>query len=401
MSKYFNIKYFFLFVICIWEPVQVYIIKVDGAQRTIGILILLTILLNINKPNFLTGLLNFPIIFWGIWIVYAIINTIQIGYNWDGPYIGFIIILLTPLVVIWLINSENFNDRKILFSVIILGLFIRILMIWLFDVNRSYDEGRFGDKIDSNDIGISAIILIVFIYLKFLYKGYGYKLLLLQIAFPFFMIILSASRNALGAFSILLLSHLFIHRTKDKLTNFAFFIFFVGIIYMASSFLINNTYLGQRLTETTTQNSETEYEYDISGTIFDKMGDRGVFYVQGWNLFKEHPIRGIGLGNFKLYQENNLVLHTEYMVQLCELGLIGSLLFVLFYGWIGKNLFLCLLTDIENRKITQAYSAGFIIILFMGFTIFQYANPVFFLLSGAIIGYITNIKERSNMNQNE
>lgn len=391
--KYLKIKYLFLFVVCLWLPLQAFIFKFDGAQRTLGVLILLTLLINITTPNFMRGLVKVPIIYWAIWIVYGFFNTVQLGYTWNMQYYAFIIILITPLAVLWLINEENFKDREILFNVIIAGLFIRILLIVTFDSIRSYDLGRFGNKIDSNDTAISAFVLIFFLYMKYLYNDFGIKIFLLLLPLPIYIIVIAASRNAFGALLSLGLIHFIIHRTKDNFSNLARLVVGLALIYVAFSYLINNTYLGQRLTETTQQNIEAEYDYDLRGSVFENFGDRGIFYVQGWELFKNHPIRGIGLGNFSLYNSNNVVLHSEYMIQLCELGIIGSLLFLFFYGWIGKNLFYCWKNDIENRKINEAYFFGFFVILFMALSVFQYTNPIFFLLSGIIIAHIMKTKE--------
>jgi O-antigen ligase len=83
------------------------------------------------------------------------------------------------------------------------------------------------------------------------------------------------------------------------------------------------------------------------------------------------------------------------MTQLCELGIIGTILFLLFYGWIGKSLLRCRKEIVEDRKITEAYFSGFIIILFMGLSIFQYYNPAFFLLSGAMIAHVIYAKGKN------
>jgi len=395
--KYFQIKYLFLFIVCIWAPLQVFILKSDGAQRSIGILMALTILINAAKPNFLQVLLKLPIFYWAIWILYAVVDTFHMGYNWDLPYYSFFIVITTPLVVLWLINEEDYKDREILFNVIIAGLFLRILMIFLFDSSRSYDEGRFGDKIDSNDLGISAVILIVFIYLKFLYKEFKPLVLLALVAFPIYMVVLSASRNALAGLSILFLGHFIINRTKDNFTNITRLVLGGVLIFGMYLFVLNNTYLGQRLTETSEQNSEAEYQYDLSGTIFEKFGDRGIFYVQGWELFKEQPITGIGLGNYSRYSFEELVLHSEYMIQLCELGIIGSIIFLLYYGWIIRNIFINWKKKLEDRKITEAFMFGLLIILFMAFSMFQYSNPIYFLLSGSLIAFITQKKEHTEL----
>jgi hypothetical protein len=391
--KYFQFKYLFVFLVCIWAPLQVFIIKSDGAQRSIGVFLVLALLLNVNKTGFLKIILNPPIIFWAIWIFYVIINTLLKGYSWDLPFYSFLIVVITPLFVLWMINDEDNQNRNSYLNVIVAGLFIRLLLIFLFDTSRSYDEGRFGDKIDSNDFGISAVILIMFLYLKFLYKEFGLLSLISLIAFPIYMIVLSASRNALAGLAILFFAHFIIHRTKDKLTNVIKIIFAGILVYGIFFFFIKSTYLGQRLTETAEQNIEAEYQYDLSGTVFEKFGDRGIFYVQGWALFKENPITGIGLGNYSKYSFEELVLHSEYMIQLCELGVIGSILFLFYYGWIIKSLFGKWKNDQENRRITEAFMFGILIILFMGFSMFQYSNPIYFLLSGFVIA---NINQKNN-----
>jgi hypothetical protein len=391
--KYFQFKYLFVFLVCIWAPLQVFIIKSDGAQRSIGVFLVLALLLNVNKTGFLKIILNPPIIFWAIWIFYVIINTLLKGYSWDLPFYSFLIVVITPLFVLWMINDEDNQNRNSYLNVIVAGLFIRLLLIFLFDTSRSYDEGRFGDKIDSNDFGISAVILIMFLYLKFLYKEFGLLSLISLIAFPIYMIVLSASRNALAGLAILFFAHFIIHRTKDKLTNVIKIIFAGILVCGIFFFFIKSTYLGQRLTETAEQNIEAEYQYDLSGTVFEKFGDRGIFYVQGWALFKENPITGIGLGNYSKYSFEELVLHSEYMIQLCELGVIGSILFLFYYGWIIKSLFGKWKNDQENRRITEAFMFGILIILFMGFSMFQYSNPIYFLLSGFVIA---NINQKNN-----
>ncbi len=74
------------------------------------------------------------------------------------------------------------------------------------------------------------------------------------------------------------------------------------------------------------RNQKSNY---AEGTVFEKFGDRGVYYVRGWEAFKDEPITGIGLKNF-LHNYWPTVLHSEFMVHLAELGLIGFILYLLF-----------------------------------------------------------------------
>ena len=62
------------------------------------------------------------------------------------------------------------------------------------------------------------------------------------------------------------------------------------------------------------------------------LGDRSVYYFEGWRIFKDHPWFGVGRDNYILYNSYGpLVCHVEIMAQLAEGGIIGSLLFLLFY----------------------------------------------------------------------
>ena len=58
---------------------------------------------------------------------------------------------------------------------------------------------------------------------------------------------------------------------------------------------------------------------------------RAIQYEFGYEKFLENPYFGIGLNNYKQFDGYNLVLHSEYLVQLIENGLVGFILFFLFY----------------------------------------------------------------------
>jgi O-antigen ligase len=300
---------------------------------------------------------------------------------------------MIPLMLIWVITANDFNDRKILFNIIIFGLYFRMILTVIFESKSIELDNRLGNMMHPNEIGFSSVVLIVFLYLKYIYKEYELKKLLLLLILPVYIIFAVASRNAFGALLILFVSHFLIHRSRNKVNNFTKLL--IGtVIVLSTLFLVSKfTYLGQRLSHTTAQGSElNQPDYNPKGTIFEKFGDRGIFYTMGYAIFKEHPIRGIGLGNFFLFN-GEYSQHSEYMIQLCETGIIGSFLFLLFYGWIWKSIFFCWKNDSNNRNITEAYLSGLVIILFMGLSTREYENPIVFIFLGTIIAYILNRKE--------
>lgn len=391
MLNYIKIKYLLLFVICFWEPLRIFVLKFDFANRTIGILSFLTVLVNIANFNFMRTLFKPPVIYWGIWVIYAFINTVTLGYSTDQPHYSFFITLSAPFMVVWVISSDKFRDREVLLNIVTIGLYIRMMLLLIFESTLG---NRLGVNIDSNAIGVSALVLIIFLYFKFIYKEISIKLFLILLIIPFYVLLISASRNAFGGFAILLISFFYTHRSKNFIHNLG--ILLVGSAFVLGTFyfIIETTYLGERFMTTTEQSTNLIYYDEIQGTIFERFGDRGFFYVVGFRLFLEHPIRGVGLKNFSQYLiKGRVAQHSEYMIQLCELGIIGTLLFILFYGWMIKNLIFYWRNDTDSRAKTEVFLTVLLIILFMGLSLFQYNDPILFLLIGATIAYGLRTKE--------
>ena len=99
--------------------------------------------------------------------------------------------------------------------------------------------------------------------------------------------------------------------------------------------MMENTVMGQRLSMI----EETSMTYGAENSLFLKfMGDRAFFYIYGFELFLKNPLNGIGLTNFPIYMNTEVPIHSEYIVQLCECGLIGSFLYLLFNASIIRSI---------------------------------------------------------------
>jgi O-antigen ligase len=123
------------------------------------------------------------------------------------------------------------------------------------------------------------------------------------------------------------------------------------------------------------------------------MGDRAFMYDCGWDLFLEHPLTGIGLLNFRLQNALgiDLVLHSEYMVQICECGIIGSILFLIFYYGMAKRIIQLLISG-ENRQDTLVLLATFVGFLMMSFFAWTYTSIYYFVFFGFIYAVYDNNK---------
>ena len=127
--------------------------------------------------------------------------------------------------------------------------------------------------------------------------------------------------------------------------------------------------------------------------FLSNMGDRAFMYDCGWKLFLENPLTGIGLQNFRLQNALgiDLALHTEYMVQICECGLIGSVLFLIFYYGMAKRIVL-LLNSGANKQGTFVLLATFVAFLIMSFFTWTYSGIYYFIFFGFIYAVYDNNK---------
>lgn len=347
----------------------------------------------LKNESFRKIILTPPFVFWLLWVIYAFFNTVSYGMYMNLPNFSFFALLFIPLVAIWLINIEQFQDRTYIFNVIILGLFIRLLISYFFESGNIQDfDDRLGGKINANEVAVSAVVLICFIFLKYFHNEIKLTHLIILALFPAYIIVISGSRGSFGAMMFLFITFLFINRTHRSIKDFVLLLIGLFIGYLILSFILEDTYLGYRLSGTLEQGNNIK-KYEKLPPLLQKFGDRGIFYQLGFKIFLDNPIRGIGLGNFIKYS-GKVVQHSEYMIQLCELGIIGSTLFLMYYGYLGRNLiYLRRMVPLEI-KLIEAYISVLLVILLIAFSLFQYNLVVFFLLSGSIIGFIKLYKSR-------
>lgn len=396
MEKYFKIEYFYIILVLIWHPFQVFVFNIDAAGRSITAFTLIVVLVMIYKKRFFNSTLKKPLSIWGIWILYSLLNIAINGYGYDIPAFAFLTNLIVPYIIMVTISSIRKKDQKILVNVLIFAMYLSLLIILVFDGTKG-SNGRLGDTINSNTIGIMAVTLLMFIYLKHFNKDLAFWKLILMSIIPVLTIILTGSRTAFGGLILLLLTHIIVSRTKNlernlyKISIMAMFLIF-SILYV-----LQNTGLGERLMSTTDQGEEIKL--DTGNVFFDNFGDRGYFYYYGWLLFKENPVLGIGQGNFQFFNEAELVQHSEYMAELTELGAIGFSIFIFFFFSILRSLYK--IKIVSNKiKPFQIYAAFIIIVLIMMTAIPLYKKYYLFAIIGLVIAYINNEHKSENERRN-
>ena len=135
---------------------------------------------------------------------------------------------------------------------------------------------------------------------------------------------------------------------KDLFINTSLIILLTIIINLAGG-------LGKN-TISTIQNSTTSFNLEQGNQ------DRLAYYSQVLSSFKENPLTGIGHGNWKLasikFDGNRMrdyivqyYTHNDFLQVLAEVGLLGLIFYILFFGTIFKKLFQNIINSIQSNNI--------------------------------------------------
>lgn len=241
--------------------------------------------------------------------------------------------------MIFMINAYKRDTKKAIVSAII-GYFIFILFAFQLSAIDDTTEGvRLSGAIYSTQFAQAAGMgLLIIVFSHYLNKSNIVNTMLLS-GIPILAIILCGSRNGFGIVLFALLSFIlgFLFKKKLSIKNCIILLVVFVFVYYSVDYILNNTILGERVLMS--QDKSEDFNLN-TGTVLDYLGERGVYYLLGWNNFLEHPWFGIGMYNFLNYNKYDFPLHTEYMTHIAEGGIIGAALYFTFIYKIGKGLLL-------------------------------------------------------------
>lgn len=361
MSRYLKFENLALFFLIVWTPLQIYVLGFDAAGRIPMLLsIIVLIKIFIDKSN-RKILLSSPILFWFIWTIYAVVNTLIIGLNKDMEILAFSYTSLAPCLILSLVVCRKIVEERTVFNILFLALFTRLLLIVFFQ--GIGHDGRLGGEMHSNQIGVNAIAFLFILILKLYRKEIKTYIFFLFYLFALIIALLTASRNAFLGISILSIA-LFLLYSKTHLLKKIGISSLISLLMITSIILVkNHTLMGERLLSTTEQAEKSKTE--TRSKILNTLGDRAVFYVQGWKIFKENPLNGIGLWNY-IIRSRDYVQHSEYMLQLSELGIIGFVLFFLYYFSVFRYIINVHTRNIFLKRQKQLCLVSLFLILLLG-----------------------------------
>ena len=351
---------------------------------TIGSYILLVRLLSrkliLNKESIILIILF-------LWIF--IISKIYFPQYYSNEFFPPIFRLIFISFFLFIIFS-NHLDRS--FNIIINKGFLWALIVFILlssidAVNHLFSGVRLGtNQMDnSNDYAYTVLLFIFPLTYFFLTDKDRWKknVYFILIAICIVLIILSGSKKAFFTL-ILFFAILYLLRNLKKVfvkpSRIITAAISITIFIILINIVIDRTYLGERITKT--------FELEQTDLYFDeRFAGRGKFYLQGIHLFFAHPIIGIGLGNFKTYEQTGMVSHSDYISMLVESGLVSFILY--FYVYISiiikliKTNFVSTKNKSDQLVQRNIFLAGIICVLFIALGRWNYNHPGTFILLAA------------------
>lgn len=199
-------------------------------------------------------------------------------------------------------------------------------------------------------------------------------------------LVFNATRGAWLAVAIVcgLLLIYYMLKSKRNVVIGALFIILISVV------LVNNPRFMHRLD---TIDDFTKYQSNT---------ERILIWQSAWNMFKDHPILGVGLGQYTVNYQQKYILphakepnlghaHNNFMQMLAENGIVGFIGFIVMFGYIiFKNL-------IDWFKVKNVYAlmivSATVCLLLQGFTEYNVGNSAVIKMYWLVLGLLVVLSE--------
>jgi hypothetical protein len=387
--KYIKIPYLTLGLIIIWDPLRTYFFPISGYGYILLFFVSLGVLYEMRFKSFWKNLIKIPYFIWLVWIFYSLINTFFIhSYNSGASKATFIFFMFQPLFVILIISNNRYN-YNLLINLFIWAFFIRVLLSLFFDaftiMGRDEAE-RLGEEFNANAIAFGALFLIVCIGFKKIFLQQLSFINYLQLIVGLWTIGATSSRKTLIALTILVLGYIYINRSKDKFKRYLKYAFAIAFLLFAFLYVLNNSAIGHRFI--------ISYYKTVDASSPEKMFDgRMGQYIQGTTQFKHSPINGVGLNNFGNVGPVNVTAHSEFIVQFAECGIIGVIIWFLFYRKLLLKLFKIKKLSLDHKKTSEYLIFFLFSMFFLMVGAWVYNMAIYWIPMGLLIKFVTVYNE--------
>lgn len=206
-------------------------------------------------------------------------------------------------------------------------------------------------------------------------------------------LVFNGTRGAWLAVSIVCAALIIYYMFKSK-RNLVLSIIFIALI---SAVLVNNPKFMHRLD---TIDDFTKYQSNT---------ERILIWQSAWNMFKDHPILGVGLGQYTVNYQKKYILpqakepnlghaHNNFMQMLAENGIVGFAGFIAMFGYI------ILKNSIEWIKTKNVYAlmiiASTVCLILQGFTEYNVGNSAVIKMYWLILGLLVILDKLSGIKCN-
>lgn len=363
---------FYIFISIVWEPLQLYYLHVDGAGYTLMMLSMVALLLNVSSIGKHRDVLqSFPYVCWFLLLLFATVNSaVQGMYNLTGP--GYVLYkrLWEPCILLTISIIEFSKSRDQFLKVVMFAL-LAYMVLGFLHMGENEDNDRITAEGLGNVLpltGIGTVFVASLLYNLREIKLWHFIPIVVLVAYS---VLMAATRKAFGGTIIILVGMILSRQDKLTVGRVLVIAAFGILLYFGVVYVLGNTVLGERLTA---EQEEIFYvplssNPKVNDFLMSVLGDRSLQYYRGlYEVFPEHPIAGVGLLNYPVVTYTAHNLHSEYLVHICENGIIGFTLFFLFYVSMGLRL-------IQNRKRCATASLsiwGLMAIMFINITAWTY-----------------------------
>ena len=292
-------------------------------------------------------------------------------------------------ILIFILMTNLFYKRKDLFYKLFNVFFLSTLIVSIFFLigfGVEYDSGRAAVfRINSNILGIHAVICIVFVLIKFFKKKIGYFDI---ISLPFFLLLLFGTVSR-SAFLILIVSIIYLIFFNGSLKNYRKFYLLFFLILLTPFFLstIFESFIFERLYLTFVEGDLSARDY-VWRRVYDAFGDNFLFGIGQNGYFKLTE-------SFGFAQNGGISPHNVFLEVFFYTGFFG-LIFYLYF--IVKTIRFSISAKNNSRDILPLFFTLIILTLSLSGQVLEQKLP-WILLSYIFVSY-KNAKEAQPYQKN-
>ncbi len=387
-------KLFIIYAI-LHEPMTSFFYLPDRNGRMPVLLFLICCLCGSQYKVFFKSVVSIPMFFWLLWVLYSLVNWLAVGISpVETTLIGFLCVhLILPMATMVVIYQEGCRDLKgtlmLIIGTHVVYMLMGLTMQDMGDVTLAGEKVR-GGQILGNGLPLSAC---TFAFAALLANVNGWlkgKYVCIVMALVFGTIFMVATRKALFAVIIMLFFYMLAKMSVRKPITVFISILICICAYTAFNLAMSYTLMGERMaTVRITEKNVKSTPLDHAAGL---VGDRSYHYMLGWKAFQKHPITGVGLTNVPRIYHFKYPLHTEYMVQLAEGGIVGTSIWLLFIGGMFWNIIKA--RKYKPRSAILVCLSGMFAIMFINITAWTYDSVRFFIIYGLILAYCKPLAEQ-------